>query len=68
MKTHQPLSSLQLELLKIYSFDPSESELLDVKRLLADYFGDQLVKQVDEQLDKLDISDEDLEKWLYEGA
>ena len=64
MEAHRPLSSLQLELLKMYAFNPSERELLDIKRILADYFGDRLVKRVDDQLDKLGITDEDLEKWL----
>ena len=48
----------------MYAFNPSERELLDIKRILADYFGDRLVKRVDDQLDKLRITDEDLEKWL----
>lgn len=68
MKTHQPLSPLQLELLKLYAFNPSERELLDVKRMLADYFGDRLVRKVDERIDQLGITDEDLENWLHEGA
>ncbi len=34
----QKLTPLQLELLKVYSFNPSNEELLEVKDILANYF------------------------------
>lgn len=39
------LSNLQLELLKLYSFDISAEELLDVMRLLGQHFADRLSAQ-----------------------
>ena len=34
------LSELQLELLKIYSFNPSKEDLMEIKKMLAKYFAD----------------------------
>ena len=66
MTRGRKLSPLQLELLKIYSFDPSKEDLLQIKKLLAQYFADKLVKKVDEAVEKKNITETDLEKWLNE--
>lgn len=59
-----PMSSLQLELLKLYSFSPSEDDLLNVKQLLARYFADKLVNKIDQAIEEKGINEQDLEKWL----
>lgn len=61
------LSPLQLELLKIYSFKPSEADLLEIKRLLANYFAEKLIKNVDAAIQEKNITNEDLESWLNES-
>jgi len=58
------LSPLQLELLKIYSFKPSEADLLEIKRLLSNYFAEQLIKKVDTAIQEKNITEDDLESWL----
>ena len=60
------LSELQLELLKIYSFEPTEEELLEIKRMLASFFSSRLVQKVQEGIEDKGISNEDLELWLNE--
>lgn len=52
--TAQPLTNLQLELLKLYSLRLSESDLIEVKRMLARYFSDRLNKHVDSCGEKKD--------------
>jgi hypothetical protein len=47
MKTQTPLTNLQLEILKLYSLDLTEDELLDLKNVLAQHFVDRLSKRVD---------------------
>lgn len=64
----QKLSELQLELLKVYSFEPSEAELLEIKRMLANFFSKRLVNKVQEGIEKKEISNDDLEGWLNEKA
>lgn len=61
------LSPLQLELLKIYSFKPSEIDLLEIKRLLANYFAEKLIKNVDAAIQEKNITEDDLESWLNES-
>lgn len=62
--TAQKLSPLQLELLKIYSFQPSQEDLLAVKQMLANYFSDKLISKIEKAVEEKGISEEDLEKWL----
>lgn len=61
------MSPLQLELLKIYSFNLSEADLLEIKRLLANYFAEKLIKKIDAAIQEKDITEEDLENWLNES-
>ena len=60
------LSSLQLELLKVYSFNPSEEDLVSIKKMLANFFAQKLISKVDEQVKAKNITNDDLEKWLNE--
>jgi hypothetical protein len=60
------LSSLQLELLKVYSFNPSQEDLVSIKEMLANFFAQKLVNKVDEQIKSKNITNDDLEKWLDE--
>ena len=58
------LSPLQLELLKIYSFSPSEEELKEIKQILATFFAERLVKKVGDSIKEKGITETDLENWL----
>lgn len=60
------LSELQLELLKIYSFNPTKADLIEIKKILANYFADKLIKKVGTAIEEKNITDEDLESWLNE--
>ncbi len=39
------LSPLQLELLKVYSFKPSEAEMIELKNILARFFAHRFVEK-----------------------
>lgn len=62
--TINKLSPLQLELLKVYSFNPSEADFLAIKNMLANSFAQKLVRQVKEAVVKKNITEQDLENWL----
>lgn len=62
------LSGLQLELLKVYSFEPSPGDLEQIKQMLAKFFADKLVDNVQKSVDENNISDSDLENWLNEST
>ena len=58
------LSELQLELLKIYSFNPSKEDLVQIKTMLGKYFANKLTANVQKGIESNNISNEDLENWL----
>lgn len=62
----QPLSNLQLELLKLYSTNLSQDELLDLKRVLAKYFAQRAIHGADKIWEEKGLSNEDMNKWLNE--
>ncbi|MEZ0610850.1 hypothetical protein ACAW74_20230 [Fibrella sp. WM1] len=62
----QKLSSLQLELLKVYSFEPTDDDLLAVRQLLATFFSEKLVNKVRQAVEERTISEADLDRWLNE--
>jgi hypothetical protein len=60
------LSNLQLEILKAYTHQLSETDLLDLKRTLASFFSQRLIKQADISWDEKKWNDEDVDKILGE--
>jgi hypothetical protein len=56
----QKLSSLQLELLNVYSFQPDKKDLLAIRKLLAEYFSGKLINKVDKAVIKRKITEADL--------
>jgi hypothetical protein len=64
----QKLSNLQLELLKIFSRDISDMELMDIRRLLTRYFMERAVKNADEIWEQKGYSKELMEQWLKEDS
>lgn len=64
MASNQKLSSLQIELLKAYSFEPDEKDLKAIRSYLAEYFSKKLISRVQKSVEEKNISEEDLENWL----
>ena len=64
MNTAYSLTNLQLELLKIYTYSPSDTELLEIKDLLAQYFSNKLESNMANWAVEHNITDDDLDKWL----
>jgi hypothetical protein len=62
MKTRK-LSGLQLELLKVYSFEPSPNDLEQIKQMLAKFFANKLVTNVQQSIVEKNITDDDVENW-----
>lgn len=60
------LSNLQLEILKAYTHQLSETDLLDLKRTLASFFSQRLIKQADISWDEKEWKDADVDKILGE--
>ncbi len=60
----QKLSSLQIELLKVYSFQPEEEDLIAIRSYLADYFSKKFIFKIGKSVEEKDITEKDLENWL----
>ena len=63
-QTYNRFSPLQLELLKVYSFTPSEEELLQIEQLLATFFAQRLSNLVNQAIETQGITEQDLDNWL----
>ena len=64
MTQQQPLTNLQIELLKVFSHDLEESDLIAIQRMLAKYFADKATSAFDEVWDEQGWSDDTMEEWL----
>lgn len=67
-QSESKLTALQLELLKIYAFEPTEAELIEVKNMLARFFAHRFTDGIAEAAAAKGISDADLDQWLEEDA
>jgi hypothetical protein len=58
----QPLTSLQLELLKVFARDVTETDLLEIKKFLIQYFANKAMDLADKvwELNKWNEQDENI--------
>lgn len=61
---NKPLTNLQLELLKIYSFNLADTQLLEIRDILAKYFADKATEEMDKLWEENNWSEATMEKWL----
>ncbi len=57
------LSNIQLELLKVFSFDLSDVQLLEIKQLLSNYFANIASNRMDELWEEKGWSAETIKHW-----
>jgi len=63
MEATKKLSNLQLELLKVFSFDISEAQLLEIRALLAAYFAENVTTEMDALFEEKGWGEEKIEEW-----
>jgi len=63
-----PLSNAQIELMKLFSTNLSDKELLELKALLSRFYADKAISEADAIWDEKGLSDADMEKWLNENS
>lgn len=61
-----PLSNVQIELMKLFSTNLSDKELMELKDMLAKFYSDKATSQADAIWDERGLSDDDMDKWLNE--
>ncbi len=62
----QPLTPLQLELLKIFSHDIGESDLLEIKKFLVQYFANKAMDLADKIWEQNNWTEKDEKRFLEE--
>ena len=62
----QKLSNLQLELLKVFSYQLNNQQLVDIKKLLTNYFAEQATKEVDRLWEENNWDNETMTEWTNE--
>ena len=60
----KPLTKLQIELLKIYSFDINDEQLIEIKNMLSSYFADKASDEMDKLWDKKGWTNDTMDEWL----
>lgn len=60
------LTNLQLELLRIFSRELTEQQLLEIRALLVNYFSEKISDQMDELWDKNGWTEETMKEWTQE--
>lgn len=60
------LSNLQLELLKVFSYEIPDKQLLEIKNLLAKYFAEKATDEMDKLWGENLWTNEKMEAWANE--
>lgn len=66
MQSVNGLSNLQLELLKIFSFDIGDDQLLEIKSMLVKYFATQVTNDIDQLFEDKGWGLEKIDEWSKE--
>ena len=59
-----PLNKAQLELLKLFSKVNNEEELMEIKRLIGQYYANKATKEADRLWDERGYTQETMDEWL----
>ena len=62
----QPLTSLQLELLKLFARDIDESDLIEIKKILIQYFANKAMDAADKVWEQNKWNEQDENRFLNE--
>ncbi len=63
-----PLSNAQVELMKLYGTNLSNSDLEELKSLLARFYANKAIVQSNEIWDEKGLTDRDMESWLNQKS
>ena len=61
---NQPLTNVQLEVLKAFSYNLNDNDLSEFKNLLASYFAKKAIDLADKAYEENKWSDKDVDKML----
>jgi hypothetical protein len=59
-----PLSNVQLELLKLFSTNLDDKDIIELKDLLSGFYADKAIAKADAIWDEKRLDDREMDKWL----
>ena len=59
-----PLSNVQVELMKLFSTNLSDNELIELKNMLSAFYANKAIAQADAIWDKKSLNESDMVQWL----
>ena len=62
----QKLTNLQLELLKVFSYQLNQQQLMDIKNLLTNYFAEQATQEMDKLWEENNWDTDTMTTWANE--
>jgi len=62
----QTLSNVQMELIKLYSTDLENDDLMELRKVLANHFAQKAMNGADAVWDQKKLSSDTMETWLNE--
>ncbi len=62
----QKLTNLQLELIKLFSHNVTDSQLIEIKQLLGNYFAEKATEEMDKLWDENNWTEETMKEWTNE--
>lgn len=63
MSQHFHLTNLQLELLKMFSFNLDDKQLAEIRELLSKYFAQNVTEEMDKLWEGQNWSEETMQEW-----
>jgi len=66
MEATKGLTNLQLELVKLFSFEVSEDQLKELKQILVDYFASKITEDMDRLFEENNWDESKIEEWSTE--
>lgn len=66
MVTAQKLTNLQLELVKLFSYKVADSQLIEIKLLLGNYFAEKASEEMDKLWDENNWTEDTMKEWANE--
>ncbi len=61
---HNPLTNVQLELLKTFSHQLSDTDIVELRRVLALFFAQRAIQQANKVWDEKEWTNEDVDRML----
>ncbi len=62
----QKLTNLQLELIKLFSHNVTDSQLIEIKQLHGNYFAEKATEEMDKLWDENNWTEETMKEWTNE--